>query len=354
MTDNKKVIGPYDPGVIFDLAEQEKLTDQDDAAYKTDDPNFFEWWYFDVHTDQGYTIIVTLKDRDYTNMQLAPVPQIKLVIESPDGDNRTINRGYPDHAWQASTERCDVKIGDQFSCSGSYPKYNLKAKEDDVMLDLEFIATLPGWRPGTGKDYFSPDYKKYFGWVVPQPRANVNGILKLGEKTLNVTGIGYHDHNYGTVPLAGNVARWHWGRTYADDYTIIFSTLVVGNDYGRRALPVFMLGKGSEILLSSGAMETSESGIITTVPQTGNRYAEEILLKIPFNNQHVEMKLKNKKLIEEWDLAPQAPTIEGVGKPAYIRLLADLDLTVPLSKGIDTVSGLVIHEYMLLEMTKYK
>ena len=351
--DEKRAIGPYDPEVIYNLAEQETLTDKDDAAYSTDDPDCFEWWYFDVHTDQGYTIVVVLKDRDYTNLQLPPVPQIRLLVETPDGQNTTINRGYPHLKWEASRERCDVRIGDQFSCNGTYPLYHVKAQEDGVAVDLQFVATLPSWRPGTGRTCYSSDYSKYFGWVVAQPRADVTGTITMGGKTVQVTGIGYHDHNYGNVPLAGNVARWHWGRTYAGEYTVIFSTMITGNDSGRRKVPVFMLGKSGRILLSSGEIETTERGAVTTVPMTANRYAEEVILKIPYNGSHIEMRMINRKLLEEWDLVPQAPIQEGFAKPGYIRLLADLELTVPLPQGPEKVKGTVIHEYMSLEMTKY-
>ncbi|NPV90813.1 MAG: hypothetical protein HPY50_08580 [Firmicutes bacterium] len=348
----KKVIGPYDPSVIYDLARQEIVTDRDDASHKTDDPDFFEWWYFDVHSDDGCTVVVALKDRDYSKMHLPPVPQVTLQVVTPGGQNVNIVRDYPGLVLEASTEYCDVKIGENFWARGRYPEYTFHAEEDGVVVEFTMKAILPGWRPGTGCDYFDAEKTKHFDWVVAAPRAEAVGTVTIGGKTMNVKGVGYHDHNFGNVALAGNIARWHWGRTYTDEYTIIFSYIVMGNQYGRVPLPVFGLGKGGRMLLSSGDLTDRYKGALNSVPVTANTYPEEFLLEVPYNNDKVKLRLCNNQLLEERDLAPQLPRPEGMAKPAYIRLGSDLELTVPLAEGAEVVKGKVIHELMILELSK--
>lgn len=40
--------------------------------------------------------------------------------------------------------------------------------------------------------------------------------------TYNFTGVGYHDHNYGTGPLGPGLRRWIWGRAIFDDRVLTF------------------------------------------------------------------------------------------------------------------------------------
>lgn len=347
----QKIIGAYDPRELIDQRRQETLSDRDDGSYHVDDPDFFEWWYFDCHTEDGYTAVVAFRNRDYSKMQEPPVPQFTLLVVTPEGDSRTIIKDCPDLVYQAARDNCDVKIGDKVWVKGSGGKYHLHAEEGDAAVDLEFTGTVPGWRPGTGYYYYREDKSKYFGWVIPMPRASVNGTLKIGSHVAEVkNGLGYHDHNYGNTPIAGNIVFWHWGRTHTRDYSIVYCSAQLSDLYGREICPNMMLAKGDKILLSTGQEKRTETGPYMVSPVTKNKYASEYLIEVPYNGSFVTMRYYNNKLLEERDYLPQIERPPHMSKPCYLRLEADLELTVPLAEGTQVVKGKTIHELLVLEL----
>jgi carotenoid 1,2-hydratase len=52
-------------------------------------------------------------------------------------------------------------------------------------------------------------------WTIAAPHCDVRGTIRLtggDAETIEFTGRGYHDHNYGTAPIGDGLQRWTWGR----------------------------------------------------------------------------------------------------------------------------------------------
>jgi carotenoid 1,2-hydratase len=49
-------------------------------------------------------------------------------------------------------------------------------------------------------------------WVLAGPHSRYTATVKLGERSWSLSGLAYHDHNYGTGPLGPGLKRWIWGR----------------------------------------------------------------------------------------------------------------------------------------------
>jgi hypothetical protein len=91
---------------------------------------------------------------------------------------------------------------------------------------LTFHPRLSGWRVGSGHLFSDSSSRKYFDWVIPVPSARVKGTLRvMGEKHV-VTGIGYHDHNWGNIYLRSAFQNWIWGRVWGGNNTMLFADLV--------------------------------------------------------------------------------------------------------------------------------
>ncbi len=347
----QKIISPFDPRVLVDQRRQETLTDRDDGSYHVDEPDFFEWWYFDMHTEDGYTAVVAFRNRDYSKMHEPPVPQFTLLAVAPNGESRTIIKDCPGLKYEASKERCDVRIGPRVWAKGSGQEYHIHAEEGDAVVDLEFTGTVPGWRPGTGYYYYREDRSKYFGWLVPLPRAVVKGTIRIGDHVAKITnGLGYHDHNFGNTPIAGNIVFWHWGRPQTEEFSVVYCSAILSDLYGREVCPNVMVAKGNEIILSTGKEKRTETGPYQISPITKNKYASEYLIEVPYNGSAVTMRYYNNRLLEERDYLPQIERPAHLSKPCYLRLEADMELTVPLAEGTKVVKGKSIHELLVLEL----
>ena len=67
-------------------------------------------------------------------------------------------------------------------------------------------------------------------------------------KTEQLTGTGYHDHNWGNAPMMILMHHWYWGRAKIGDYQVISSYIYGAKKYGYAEFPIFMLAKDGAVL----------------------------------------------------------------------------------------------------------
>ncbi len=82
------------------------------------------------------------------------------------------------------------------------------------------------------------------------PSGTLSGVLTVDGAETAVTGVGYHDHNWGTAPLRKLVDYWYWGRARIGDYTVVTLNFISHPDYGHNCHPAFMVASGGEMLAS--------------------------------------------------------------------------------------------------------
>ena len=159
--------------------------------------NQFEWWYFDAHLEGGYTLVAFF----YAAYPNPGLDQGKIAVEltllRPDGTKTQKVIKYKKDQFYASREEPHVTIGQNtmkatFTDDG-LPVYEIFLEDEDLMFQLTYKAQVKPWKPGTGYSHFAD--LGYFAWVIPFPRASVEGQVRDGDKTMDVKGVGYHDHN---------------------------------------------------------------------------------------------------------------------------------------------------------------
>ena len=315
----KLVIGNYEAPGLYDQAAQEVVTDRDDGYHNDGNPRHYEWWYFDLFTQSGLKAAVILMDR--------PLIMLDFI---------------------ASEEHCDVELGNNW-CKGRYPNWQLHAEHDDVVVDLELVATVESWRAGSGAMYFDEALTVFNAHVVPAPRAVVNGTIQVAGETIAIEdGHGYHDHNWGNAGIEGVLKAWHWGRAECGDFTLNFSYIQHNADYGNKVVCKFMLAKDSEILLSTGEFEDSFVGEIHVGPQSGNGWPDGFLIEAPYNGDMIRIEISGNHLLSDALNSDQQPDDE-TARPGYIRLGGDIRVTVPLAGGVEVATGNIIHEMSFSE-----
>lgn len=345
------VIGNYEAPGLYDQAMQEVVTDRDDGSHDDGDPNHYEWWYFDALTSEGLKVVVIYLARDFNRLDVRTPPMLSINVETPDGKHREITAVYDGQTLVAATEHCDVWINDNAWCKGRYPHWSIHAKYEDVVVDLDFDATLKSWRAGSGAQYYDAEMTKINGHVVPAPRAIASGTVSIGDSVYRmVNGRGYHDHNWGNVGTTGAIRAWHWGRMECEEFTLNFSYIRMSAKYGNKIVSKFMLGQDSDIVLSSGNISDEFVGELHVSPKFGNVYPDGFLIRAPFNGSEVVVRISSNKLLGEMavgegDVRPDAET----SAPGYIRLIGDLELTVPIEGGARTVRGTIMHEVAYIE-----
>jgi hypothetical protein len=151
--------------------------------------------------------------------------------------------------FRASTGSCDVHIADNW-IRGHAPDvpYEIHFAATDVVVDVVLRPQVPSWRPATGHVFFGEHDEHFFAWLPSVPQGTVEVDLKVGLQTEQLRGIGYHDHNWGDVPMPRLINHWYWGRAQAGPYSIIASYITAEHRYGDTEIPIFLLAKGAKIV----------------------------------------------------------------------------------------------------------
>lgn len=315
----------------------------------------FEHWYFDARLDNGLIVVGFLTKRRPEDLPLSR-PWAEITVYYPDGTHRQISQRYPAKATYFSAEKCSVRVGSNHAdvdFSGELPCYQVHFEEQDVVLDLKFQNEVPPWLPGKGENHFHKG--EVFGWCVGAPRARVSGTVSIDGERSEVTGIGYADHNWGVGDMRKVIDKWHWGRLYADEYTLLYAVVATQEAYGSTQIKPVMLARGGKIIASTGEAVFTE-GPTQFNTDAGRNYPTWISLDIP---GVFSVKLDVDEVLQGESLLEAIPVVGSpllrplmrklVGNPGYFRFSSHFELSVPREDGSsDVLTGTTLHELVAL------
>jgi hypothetical protein len=314
----------------------------------------FEWWYFDAHLDDGSTAVVVFATKPLLARKGPLKPQLVLTITNPDGRRLDRSRVFPADQFTASCDGCDVRIGDNH-VAGDLHRYELHAANEDLAADLVFTGSVPPWRPGAGKNYYDAGLTRYFAWLPAIPYGAVSGTLTYDGQAHEVTGVGYHDHNWGNVGLNDVMSHWVWGRARVGAYSLIFVEMNAVPAYGRQKVPVFMLARDDQILIGDGGPLTLATADVVSHP-SGRTYPRQLDFRWqPADSSlgRVHLALCKPELIEAVSLLTTFPRwqqrlLRLFANPFYFRFNAALELQIDLPRLQAVEQGRALYEIMLL------
>jgi hypothetical protein len=217
-------------------------------ALRTDTaPGSYEWWYFDAHLDDGSSLVIVF----YTKNPLSPdrplEPFVTVHLDRPGAETVTFENHSSAEQFSASPDGCDVRIEDS-TFRGDLHHYEIHVAHDDLVVDVELTGHVPPWRPATGHLLFGEHDEHFFAWLPSVPQGAASVALTSGDSTEHLSGVGYHDHNWGDMAMHKLINHWYWGRAQAGPYSIIASHITAEHRYGAAEVPVFLLAKGETIV----------------------------------------------------------------------------------------------------------
>jgi len=220
----------------------------EDGMRTSGGPGSYEWWYFDAHLDDGSSLVITF----YTKWLLKPkgpeAPMVTVDLDRPGRPARQLAIHATPEQFSARKDRCDVQVKDCYF-RGDLHTYQIKIVDESLTIEAELIGQVPSWRPATGFSYFGARDEHLFAWMPAVPQGKVT--VTLTEKNAapqTLTGIGYHDHNWGDVVMSKLINHWYWGRAQAGPYSVIASYIYAEKEYGRTELPNFVLAKDGKVI----------------------------------------------------------------------------------------------------------
>jgi len=339
------------------------LLPEEDARYMLRGPFRYEWWYFHAVFENGYSTVGTILPLNLNHWRpWRRECAVLFAIYGPGGESRNHFIFPPRHLYRASYTHCDVLSGDNY-VRGVHPHYEVHFEEGEDVAHLFFEALTPGWRPGTGINYFPFPRYRSFGWLVPVPRARVRGTLRVGVREMEVEGHGYHDHNWGEVPFARFIDNWHWGHVDCGEVGIIWSDITLCRSLGHDRIFMFLLSKGDRLILESPEISVTY-GEWREDPENLHPFPGRISVSFgtPGDDARGEFTMRVGSVVETQDLLEKPPEVPGrdvppavkrfihgkVAKPCYFRWRSMVDGSVEIEGNDFTLEGETIHEQMIL------
>lgn len=336
-------------------AELTQVVPAQNGLHASTSKKAFEHWYFDAHLDTGHTVVAFFTKRR-PEERAGSDPSVQLIVYGPDSSKRQVTASHPKRSASFSTERCDVRIGDNTAVqdigANGLPVFRIHIAEEDLAFDLEFTNELPSWMPGRGDTFYGD--VDHFGWCVGGPRERVTGTVRIGDQTLEANGLGYADHNWGVGDMKRIIDRWHWGRLYLDDYSLIFASVLTQKRLGRHLSRPLMLARGNEVVLSTGEVTVSE-GPLVFHPGANRTYPAWLRLEVP---GQVDLRFTIDTIIDSQDLLDEVPVARSrfvkpvvhalVGRPGYFRFDSTYELTIIEDGETISRSGRTLHEMVAL------
>lgn len=347
----KHIILPVGPEALQHEGLREIPEIWEDGLRAAPKPGNFEWWYFDSQFEDGSMAVIVFFTKSLLDRSSTLKPGVTITITRPDGTKLSETSLVAPSAFSASKERCYVRAGESW-VRGDLCDYELHAKTGALAAQLNFKGLVPAWRPGVGKNYYDEALTHYFAWLPSIPYGAVEGRMIYDGKMHVVKGSCYHDHNWGNVGLNQVLASWYWGRAHVGDYTLIFAEMQATKQYDHQAIPIFMLARGSQILVGEGEPLQVVEGDFIADPG-GRSYPDKLDVEWQKGADHVRLKLRDPRLIDSFSLLDLLPTWQRViGKlvvnPYYFRFKANLDLLVDQDGTHTRVQGEALYERMLL------
>jgi predicted secreted hydrolase len=195
------------------------ITLHDDAFHGRGELPFIEWWYFDAKLDNGYSVVLGVH---IINIFARGIVSTRLTIYQQDSVLLKSYAKYFLRDLSASSNVPSVYIQGHSIIQGTYDSihdrflYNVTMTAPNGAISLQYIGCTKGWK----RQQQTGDW-----WAVVLPRATITGTITVNDTTTNVTGTGYHDHNWGIGPRIALHFGWFWGTCSSSTYTITWAEI---------------------------------------------------------------------------------------------------------------------------------
>ena len=292
---------------------------------------YFEWWYFDGLLDDGTVVVVWFGDNWLYGSQKRAV---NIELTPPGKPTRRVMRTFDDPGAFAS-DQANVQIGPH-SFKGNLQTYAIHvdaAETGGVGCDLTLRRRVASYRPATG---YIKAGDRFFAWLVAVPEGAVTGTLTADGVTRQVTGSGYHDHNWGNVSPADLFDNWWWGRGQSGDQTIIAADIHGKAAVGGTDLPLFFVADDHRVQVNAYGSDVSavESGPVRHPDPNHERPIDSTVSFATADGSRAEFKISDRLLTSSSLLSDQSFIKKAVAaimsiKPWYSRFVSPITLKLP-------------------------
>jgi predicted secreted hydrolase len=199
-------------------------------------PHAFEWWYFDLSTEDGVEFVVIFARKS----PMWSAAKASMYVEYEDATQKFVKvRNYDRKEFQRTGDdaRSEIRVG---ANSMRIIGQDAASLHYELTIDLPWITgslTLKplhrGFLPSSDGAYFTargdPSRRNCVSFSAPLMSGS--GQLTVAGNTRQVSGHGYHDHPWGTELFFWTSREWHWARAMTAEANVMFATVTPFDDF---------------------------------------------------------------------------------------------------------------------------
>ncbi len=297
----------------------------------------YEWWYSDVKLEDGWNLVIVFYAQPVTAATFGYKPSVTLSLTRGEEEHfESFVADIKDCVYER--DRCCVKLGDKCWIEGDLKNYKIHFENDNITADVDLKGNAASWRPETGHILFGE--KHYFAWLPSVPEGTACVSITMGERKLELTGTGYHDHNWGDIGMFWLMHHWYWGRAKIGEYQAITSYITAREKYGYEHFKIFLLLKNGEKLGDDPRYVTYTQTDPEFDPITQKHYHKTLVYDYNDGIQHYRITYRGQDIIETFHYsqatkdsanATAGPLLIWIVKqaklaPSYIRITGTVTL----------------------------
>ncbi|MGN1381474.1 MAG: hypothetical protein ACI4W2_01510 [Eubacterium sp.] len=201
----------------------------------------------------------------------------------------------------------------------------------------------------------------------------MTGTLTYEGKTVEVRGLGYHDHQWMNILPFAAFHHWFWGRMYTEKYTVYIYDFVCNKKFEYKRIPFFIVAdnKTGEIVFETNGNVSLETELVDM--PVGKKYPKTSRYVFDNGERRAEFTAAWHEILEARDVYGDAPAnqeearrlaeqagitdmqkVSGGTKeafdaagiqPTYHRFFADGGIRLTIDGKTEESKGNMIYEY---------
>ena len=192
----------------------------DDAFHGNGILPYTEWWYFDAMFDNGYSAQMSIRIVSVYGKQMAMM-RLDFYKNSVFVSHQSLSYYFNEIVASSTVPLVQLQgktimVGSCDNSTGDFI-YDVSFDFSGNAAALRFVGCTKGWKGLLNSGA---------GWAVILPRADVTGTITVNDTTMNVTGVGYHDHDWNVKSRMAVSFGWFWGKIDSSNFTATWSTIL--------------------------------------------------------------------------------------------------------------------------------
>ncbi len=333
----------------------------EDGRRDTDEPMHNEVWYFDATADDGTKIVVGFRPKLPGDMaREVSSPNLNINVIAPDGQEFVDFIEVDPADAEMADDRCHVRYCRHY-VTGNLREYHVVvAPVNGVGVDLRYEALVEPFRPGGTAHVALGADDEYYYTDFSIPRNRVTGTVTAGGRTWEITGSGYHDHQWMNIHPFVAWHHWLWGRFYGERFTAVIYDFTTSERFGFTNIPILGVMDAAGKLVLDNRQPVERTIESYHDERTGKDYPKRSHYVFRDGDVTATLDIEWVELIEFRDTYGDAERGDRYGmsgegmkarydqmgiQPTYMRYYATATLRVDDGNGTTSESGDMIYEF---------